>query len=74
MITSEAVPVLLPAHHRRVATCPPPSKDFADPLTPSAVGPLADAATVAGRNGLAKKPSAEQVAKSPDRRGGDLPR
>ena len=32
MITSRAVPVLLPAYHRRVATSRHDQDDFADPL------------------------------------------
>jgi hypothetical protein len=33
MITTRAVPALLPAHHRRVATAPVSTRyDFADPL------------------------------------------
>ena len=35
MITTRAVPALLPAHHRRVAQTHVTPKDFADPLTSS---------------------------------------
>jgi hypothetical protein len=41
MITSRAVPALLPAHHRRVAISTAITKnDFADPLRRTALRPV----------------------------------
>ncbi len=43
MITTRAVPALLPAHHRRVATSPVSTRnDFADPLDRATTPPQDD--------------------------------
>ena len=46
MITTRAMPALLPAHHRRVASQTTVKNDFADPLAPVPAAPFTRASSV----------------------------